>query len=234
MTALDLLRQLQAADSAGELEHARLIQVRAILNDRGEFEAARTEHVERAEARRKLEAQQRDLELEVETHRQQLADIEKKLYGGTVRDSKELQNLTRESTQVKNMIGTREDRLLQVLDDAEQAAAAHVQAEKHLRAVVGERRKTEAALLAEHKEIERSIEAHRQEREQLRAQLEPAVVKHYDVLRKRLGGVAVAGVTQRTCQGCRVSINAHVEQRLRQGAEIVHCQSCGRALFLDD
>jgi hypothetical protein len=232
MTTPDLLRQLQAADSAIDAARARLATVHATLTDRSEYEAARSDHVTRTEARRTAEAEQRDLELEVATLRQHLADIEQKLYSGTVRDARELQNLSKESTQVKGQISTGEDRLLAVLGSAEEAAGAHTVAEQHLRAVVAERRQTEASLLEERKELVQTIEAQQAERDRLRALIDDAALKNYDSLRRRLGGLAVAEVTQRTCQGCRVSLIAAVEQRLRQGNAVVHCQSCGRILYL--
>lgn len=232
MSTPELLRQLQAADSAIDAARARLATVHAILTDRSEYEAARSDHATRTAARRTAEAEQRDLELEVATLRQHLADIEQKLYSGTIRDSRELQNLSKESTQVKGQIGSGEDRLLAVLGTAEEAAGAHTVAEQRLRTVVAERRQTEASLLEERKDLVQTIEAQQAERDRLRALIDDAALKNYDSLRRRLGGLAVAEVKQRTCQGCRVSLIAAVEQRLRQGNSVVHCQSCGRILYL--
>ncbi|MDP8923841.1 MAG: hypothetical protein M3O34_13290, partial [Chloroflexota bacterium] len=158
MSTLDLLRQLQAADSAIDAGRARLSAVHATLTDRREYETARSEHAERTEARRRAEAEQRDLELQVATLRQQLTDVEGKLYSGSVRDARELQNLSRESAQVKARIGSLEERLLDVLGAVEEATAAHADVEQRLRTIVAERRKTEAALLEERKVLVRSIE----------------------------------------------------------------------------
>jgi len=232
MTTLDLLRQLQTADSAIDAARARLATVHAILTDRSEYEAARTEHADLTEARRRAEAAQRDLELEVATLRQQSSDVERKLYGGTVRDAHEVQNLNKHSGQLKSQIAAGEERLLQALGTAEQATQAHQEAEQRLRTIVAERRRTEAALLEERKALVATIEAQQAERERLRGIVDPAALKNYDSLRRRLGGVAVAEVKQRTCQGCRVALNASVEQRLRTGDAVVNCQSCGRVLYL--
>jgi len=232
MTTLDLLRQLQSADSAIDAARARLATVHAILTDRSEYEAARTEHAERTEVRRQAEAAQRDLELEVATLRQQSSDVEQKLYGGTVRNAHEVQDLNKHSGQLKTQIAAGEERLLQALGTAEQATQAHQAAEQRLRTIVAERRKTEASLLEERKVLVATIEAQQTERDRLRGVVDSAALKNYDSLRRRLGGVAVAEVKQRTCQGCRVSLNASVEQRLRQGDAVVNCQSCGRVLYL--
>ncbi len=54
----------------------------------------------------------------------------------------------------------------------------------------------------------------------------------YESLRRQKGGTAVAVVSQRTCQACRVGLTPSQEQRARLGAEIVTCNSCGRILYV--
>ena len=233
MTTLDLLRRLQAADDAIESGTARVANIHAALSDRSEYETTRSDYATRTEDRRRTEAEQRHLELELATLRQQLADVETKLYSGTVRDAKELQNLSRESTQIRGLVRSREERVLQAMDDAERAGAAHVESERRLRSIVTERKKTEADLLEERKHLVQTIEQAKAERERLRGEIDAPALKSYDGLRRRLGGQALAGVKQRTCQGCRVGLTAAVEQRLRHGDALVTCQSCGRILYPD-
>ncbi len=54
----------------------------------------------------------------------------------------------------------------------------------------------------------------------------------YETLRRQKGGTAVALVSQRTCQACRVGLTPSQEQRARQGADIITCNSCGRILYV--
>jgi predicted nucleic acid-binding Zn-ribbon protein len=54
----------------------------------------------------------------------------------------------------------------------------------------------------------------------------------YETLRRQKGGTAVAIVSQRTCQACRVGLTPSQEQRARQGVEIITCHSCGRILYV--
>ncbi len=105
-------------------------------------------------------------------------------------------------------------------------------AEAALRAIVAERRALEASLIAERKDLVTMVRTTTASRDQLRTQIEASALRTYDRLRVRHGGVAVAEVKQRTCQGCRVSMIAAHEQRLRQGEQLITCQSCGRFVFL--
>jgi len=65
----------------------------------------------------------------------------------------------------------------------------------------------------------------------VRPQVAPATLRTYDHLRRTRGGLAVAEVRQRTCQGCRISLTISEEQRARHGDTLVICQSCGRILY---
>jgi predicted nucleic acid-binding Zn-ribbon protein len=228
---IELLRELQAVDTSLDADRVSLNQVETELVDRSQFYAARRECDERAQALRKVEANQRDLELEIETQRKQLDDVEKKLYGGRVGDAKELTNLSREATQIRGLISTREDRLLEFFEAAEQASAALAAAEARLRQIASDRKAREIALAADRDRLLGAIGTGESRRESLRGQADAASLRTYDNLRRTRGGQAVAEIRQRTCQGCRVSLPASVEQQARHGDTLVPCQSCGRILY---
>jgi uncharacterized protein len=228
---IELLRELQAVDTSLDADRVSLNQVETELVDRSQFYAARRERDERAQALRKVEANQRDLELEIETQRKQLDDVEKKLYGGRVGDAKELTNLSREATQIRGLISTREDRLLEFFEAAEQASAALAAAEARLRQIASDRKAREIALAADRDRLLGAIGTGESRRESLRGQADAASLRTYDNLRRTRGGQAVAEIRQRTCQGCRVSLPASVEQQARHGDTLVPCQSCGRILY---
>ena len=228
---IELLRRLQEADSRLDTDRERFARVEAELADRSELEAARRRRAERAEALQRVEAEQRDLELEIETHRQHLDAVEKKLYGGRVGDPKELTNLTRDAAQIRGLIGPREDRLLQLFEAADVATADLAGADAELRDVEASRRAREAALVGERDELVGAIGTDESTRARLREQVDAGALRTYDNLRRTRGGLAVAELRQRTCQGCRVSLPASVEQRVRHGDALVTCQSCGRILY---
>lgn len=230
MTLVDLLHNLQEIDAALDGQRDRLAGVVAELADRSGVLAQRRARDGRAEAARALQATQRDLELEVETYRRQLDEAEKKLYGGRVADAKELSNLQKDAEQIRKLISPREDRLLELFEGADRAAAELAAAEAALRDGVAARRAHEAALAAERDRLRASIEADEARRDAVRAQLDPASLRTYDNLRRTRGGLAVAEVRQRTCQGCRIGLTAGEEQRIRAGNTVTLCQSCGRIL----
>ena len=229
---LDQLRRLQTLDSQIDAERERIATIEATVRDRSEYERAQRRHQEAAVPVRKLEADQKDLELKVGTARGQLADVEGKLYGGRVGSPRELDDLQKRGADLRRQIGTGEERLLAIMEALEQANQDAAEAQETLKRIVAERRVLESELVAERKTLAASTRAAQAEREQLRAALDAASLRLYDRLRSTRGGQAVAEVKQRTCQGCRVTLTAAYEQRLRHGESPVTCQSCGRILYL--
>ncbi|MFN8523066.1 MAG: C4-type zinc ribbon domain-containing protein [Chloroflexota bacterium] len=229
--AIDVLRELQAEDTGLERAVTRIREIDRDLADRSGIEAARAERLARAEALRTIESEQRDLELDVASRRTTATDVERRLYSGRVTIASELNSLRQDLEQKQRQLAEREERLLAVLEAADEAGAALREADADLRQKVAERKALEAALSAERAErlnAARSCEAGRQ---RLRGQADAAALHTYDGLRRKLGGVAVAEVRSGTCQACRVVLTAGIEQRARQGAALVLCQNCGRILF---
>lgn len=229
---LDQLRRLQALDTQIDAERERIATIEATVRDRSEYELAQRRNQEAALPLRKLEADQKDVDLQIGTARKQLSDVETKLYSGSVTSPRELQDLRRRSDDLKRQISVGEERSLALMEQLEQASRAAEQAQDTLKRIVAERRVFETELIDERKSLAGTVRAAQTERDQLRAEIEPATLRLYDRLRSTRGGLAVAEVRQRTCQGCRVTLTAAYEQRLRHGDSTVTCQSCGRILYL--
>jgi predicted nucleic acid-binding Zn-ribbon protein len=118
------------------------------------------------------------------------------------------------------------------MEELERANGAVAESQETLKRVVAERRVLESELMAERKSLAASTRTAQAERDQVRSEIDAATLRLYDRLRTTRGGQAVAEVKQRTCQGCRVTLTAAYEQRLRHGDQLVTCQSCGRILYL--
>ena len=229
---LDQVRRLQSLDSQIDADRERIATIEATVRDRSEYELAQRRRQETAQPVRALQAEQQDLGLKVGTARRQLDEVETRLFGGTVNSPRELNDLQRRGEDLRRQIRAGEERELAVMEQLEQAAALSAEAEETLRRIVAERRVLEADLLAERKTLAASVRSAQAERDVVRANLDAATLRLYDRLRTTRAGQAVAEVRQRTCQGCRVTLTAALEQRLRHGEQLVICQSCGRILHL--
>lgn len=232
MRKVDVLHQLQDIDGRIDAARAAVPRLELELADAGTV-AQRTMEAQAArEELHRLEGQQRDLELQAETHRTKIASDEGKLYGGRVTNPKELESLQDEVAQDKRQLSTVEDRILELLERIEEKTKEIGEMEAALA------RETES--LKSRRETARARLDHTQttlgslatQRDTTFSQVDASVRPTYETLRRQKGGVAVATVQQRTCQACRVALTPAQEQRARIGNEIVTCNSCGRILFV--
>jgi predicted nucleic acid-binding Zn-ribbon protein len=168
----------------------------------------------------------------LEEVRLKAAEVESKLYGGTVRNPKELSDLDADLKAIKAQVAHREDSLLGLMveiDDAEAESrkAAEVYADVDVRFQA-----QSVELLAEKSKLEPEAEALRNRCDEVASRADQPALKLYRLLRERKGGVGVARVEQGMCQGCRISLPGAVLTRARMGAGIVQCVSCERILFI--
>jgi uncharacterized protein len=234
VTTLDLLRQLQGLDTRIDADRERVATIEATVGDRSEYESARRQHQTHAAALKQLEGEQRDLELQAGNTRQQLVEGEQRLYSGQIRSPRELEDLKHKGDEQRRQISAFDDRQMALMEQIETASTATRDAEARLRTIVADRRTLETELLAERKSLVAEIRSSQIQRDAVRAQVDAPTLRTYDRLRDTRGGQALAEVRQRICQGCRVSLTASSEQRLRRGEGIITCQSCGRILYPGD
>jgi predicted nucleic acid-binding Zn-ribbon protein len=229
---IDVLHQLQDYDSRIDGARAAVARLETEIADPGTI-AQLAADVERTKGElHQLETQQRDLELQADTHRGKIASDEGKLYGGRISNPKELSSLQDEVAQDRRQLSTIEDRILELLDRIDEKTRQLNEMESVLA------RETQS-LTARHdgarsqlQQTQGALQTLTTQRDSVYAQVDAALRPTYETLRRQKGGLAVATVQQRTCQACRVSLTPAQEQRARIGNEIVMCHSCGRILFV--
>jgi predicted nucleic acid-binding Zn-ribbon protein len=232
MTAVADLLTLQETDIALDRALARLAEIEEALGEPEELIEARAVVEEKAAVVRDFRAQQTDLELAVDEVRGKAAEIEKKLYSGSVTNPKELQDFDADLKSLKQQTRKREDDLLTLLVQVDEA-------ETELKAVEAQAAELESAwrsgvdqMLAEKAHLEPEAERLRAERSSQATGFERTLIGLYDLLRERRGGRAVARIERGMCQGCRITLPTSVLQKVRSGAGVVQCVSCERILLL--
>jgi len=72
-------------------------------------------------------------------------------------------------------------------------------------------------------------------RDEIKATIEPGVLRKYELIRSRRGGMAMVPVENETCQGCYIHIPPQVYIQLKKGVdEIITCPHCHRILYVED
>jgi predicted nucleic acid-binding Zn-ribbon protein len=228
---VELLRQLQQVDLSLDRGRERLDVVRTQLADRADLEDAAAEVEIRLREQRAIEAERVDLDLEVDDLRGKLQQLNDKLYSGRVKNPKELQDLAHEAEQLKRQISSREDRLLECYEREEAANAALAEAQARSQRAQTEWQGRQESLGGERSDLEAEVAELELERARLRESIDAAALRTYEGLRRTRGGMAVAEIRQRSCQGCRVTLPMNEEHRARTSQDLVLCPNCGRILF---
>jgi uncharacterized protein len=230
-TAADVLA-LQETDLALDRARARLTEVEAQLGETGELIAAREAANERQEVVNVLRSRLTDAEWSVDEVRGKANEVESKLYGGTVRNPKELSDLNDDLSSLKTQVARREDTLLTVLVEIEEEEASLAAANTALVEAESVWRQNEAELLNEKSNLEREIVSQESIRQERLPAVDASSLRLYQLLRERHRGQAVAGVERGMCRGCRITLPMSVLQKARSGVGLVQCVSCERILLV--
>jgi predicted nucleic acid-binding Zn-ribbon protein len=233
MTAVAELLLLQDTDLALDKALARLSEIEIALGESDELLSAREAATEKAAAVAALRAQQKDLELTADEVRGKAAEIEKKLYGGTVKNPKELQDYDAELRNLKDLTRKRDDDVLALLMQVDEADSERQAADAVVSEIEAAWRASQDDLLAEKTSIEPEAARLKAERDSKATDVDRRLIGLYDLLRERRGGTAVARVERGMCQGCRITLPMSVLQRARGvGSPVIQCVSCERILLV--
>jgi hypothetical protein len=225
------LHRLQQVDTEMLRRQTRDEQITAILTNSSELQnlqRALEDNQARLETCR-LAVQQ--AELAAHSQREKTEHTERTLYGGTVTNPKELQDLQLEAESLKRHLQTLEDRLLEVLLEQDEIQTQRTALTEQLTAARARRESEHASLLSEQSKLRIELENLLTEREAAAASIVPEDLARYEALARRLGGLSVATVEEGTCGACGLTITPSMQQSVRSGHALVPCPQCGRILY---
>ncbi|HEX5416548.1 MAG TPA: C4-type zinc ribbon domain-containing protein [Chloroflexota bacterium] len=232
MPELQTLAHLQEIDLQIEAETVTLRETEAALRGDPAVAAARTRVEEARERVLGLERRLRELEWDAEKLTGEIAKDEERLYGGRVRNPKELDQLQKDLDQRKGRRRHVEDDELEVMTSLEARQSEAKAAEAGLAGTEAAWREQEGLLQAKQTQTQQHLQTLRDERTRLLAEVTPATLTLYERLRREKRGRAVSRIDRSMCLACRIALPAGVVAHVRQGRETVFCPSCGRILTL--
>ena len=229
MSQIQLLYQLQQLDSEMQEKKGRLGDV---LRAQKETDAL-------------LQAQKR-VETAVFTHKTALAaqktlrqemdilDSNKKragqrLYSGNVKNPKELSDLQSKIDSLGRRRTVLEDDMLELMMTVDDAEEEQADADTQLTKIEADWKVDQADLEKEKHTLALRLHKLGVERKTKTPLIEPPLLKKYDGIIARKGGLAVSRLRGDQCSGCRLNVSQQVMKRVNEG-EIVECHSCGRLL----
>jgi predicted nucleic acid-binding Zn-ribbon protein len=225
------LHRLQEVDQALDRARSRLQEIAETLADQTELEH-RKEALEAAEAQlQEARTANKSAEHSAASQRAKIEDTEKKLYGGTITNPKELEDLQQESESLKRHLSTLDDRLLECMVALEEAESAHAAVSQLLADAEQDRVQLEAELGGERTQLEEEVGRLETEKEGCLASVSDEDLDIYEKLRKTKGGLVVSLMQDGCCSACGMTIPPAKQQAVRGMTELIFCSQCGRILY---
>jgi uncharacterized protein len=229
MNVASQLLVLQEADSGIAQLRSEVAALEARLRGDPRLDRARADSSGAAEERRRADEAVSDADREVVTLQERAKQINKQLYGGTVRNPQDLLTLQRELDDVRARLASAEEQELALMEAAEAAEAGQRSAMAAVEKIEAERA---AAAGPETERLERARVALEQ-RQARREEIAASVPAQQLALYRRLSGrlqPAVVRLSGEHCGGCRIALGIAEVHAVRAGDVLVQCPNCDRIL----
>lgn len=230
LPALEALIALQALDSAADSARRRLTELPAAelaIAQRLDEAAAAVDAVKS----RLQENQQarRVLDKDVSAVDVRLARFDD--HKAAIKTNQEYTALLHEIATAKAEKDAIEDRILFLMEEADNLSAELKAAEAALAQKKRDGDAERAALATEGRALETELKRLLDERTRKVGETTPVIFAKYDQLLKSRRGLAVVQMVGEICAACHVRLRPHVAQLIRRNEDIVQCESCQRILY---
>lgn len=231
MRPVVLLARLNEIDLVVDAHKARLIEIADALREPAALAAARRAVAEAESESTRCRAAQEQWEAAQRDAADKLSRAEKRLYGGLVKNPRELEDAQRDVQQLRHQNTAVDDKLLEALVAAEAANQALAQRQAKLAQMVTEWGVKQEALRAEQARLKAMLPGELSRQAAARAAVPAQFLALYDNLRPRRGGRAVAELDGEGCSACRVAVPPTRLEEALYGEDLVYCGNCGRLLW---
>lgn len=232
MDQLARMYELQQVDLLWNKVKRRLLQIQKLLGESTELQQAREQLSAAEEALAAWSKRQQAGELETRSLAQKIADTEKLLMSGDVRNPKELEAHQANIEGMRRHRSQIEDQVLEAINQVETLTPQVAEKQSVVEKLEGEWNSSQTELRQEETKLKQNYLLIKKKREAVCAAMQPEMLKRYEHLRQRKGGIAITTVEQSTCSACHVSVPTGVISNVRSGNNtLVLCPSCGRFLY---
>ena len=172
------------------------------------------------------------LEAELNATEARIAEVNKRLYGGTVSATRELLAMQTDVEHMQARASRLEEDALELLEESEplDAEVAEIDGEKGR--LESERDAALSHLAAAEAEIDNDIDALNAQRAAAASEVPADLLATYSRLRDRLDGIGAARLVGTRCNGCHLTLSAIEIDRLKREPPdaLIFCEHCGRIL----
>ena len=225
------LLQLQELDLRIEAFKARELE---IPKQKGRFDIYRkrlaTELEEREKVCQHLQIEQKECEVDIDERQAQIAKYNQQLLA--VKKNTEYQALVHEIDMLKKQIGLKEERVIALMLELDDA---HAGLDEDKKRIEGELSDIEGECSRIDRELDGAVEERKRiesERGPLLKEIDADLLVRYKRIRRGIGtGPALVPLTDEFCGGCHMRVTPQVANDVLAGNKKWMCAHCGRLLY---
>jgi predicted nucleic acid-binding Zn-ribbon protein len=231
---LDRLLELQAVDSERDLCARQHMQLDSGAKAQAALDAAQNESKQAHAAASASAGSLKDAELELSSVETKIADYEQRMRSGKLTNPREIANVEREIHQLSRQRSVLDDKILNLMEETEKDNEAVVTVDRRLHEAsqaLSDQRELSRETLDRLNQCDKRLGL---QREALVSQLKGnALYTKYESVRAKpsSGGLAIVRVdSDRHCGGCHLPVSQQDAERVKEAAQSVICENCGRML----
>lgn len=225
------LAQLQKVDTQLDQIQTRLTAIDTELKSNDSLHQAESADENAQQQVKKSQKNLSNAEDAVEAIKIKIETSESSLYGGKIKNPKELQDLQSEVQALKRRLSELEDQELDAMLALDNNEVSQKEKKQQLIKVQAEVSSQSAGLMGEQSQLLRSRERLTTERNAILPQISSEYQALYHRLREQKRGLAVCLVQDGACAGCGTVLRPAEWQAARSPSQVVRCTTCGRILY---
>jgi predicted nucleic acid-binding Zn-ribbon protein len=215
------IRRLQ--DEVAELPKRVAVIERKLANTQAQLEKAQGAVKADEASRRKYDTTITDLRGKISKYRDQSLDV---------KTNEQYKALLHEIQFSEKEIAATEDRILELMVNADARDKEVKAAQAELKAEAAEIEKEKIAARERTAEDEKQLAEWRAKRDQMRAGVNEDLLRHYERVSK-FRGSGISEVLDHKCMACQVMLRPQTYNEVRTGQQTVVCDSCQRILYFN-
>lgn len=192
---------------------------------RDQFEAKNT-------AYHKAQGELKDCELRLAALETKIKQNQQKLYQGSVTNAKELANIEKEIASLNRQRSDLDGRILELMDLVDVKRRELEVADRESKAADTAYQTAVGLFRSQYEKYDAELAQGTQARARAQAMVtDAALLKRYEELRAKLGGIGIAKIVNQNCGGCNMTLPSAQIKIVREAeTEPQTCENCGRLL----
>ena len=222
--------RLQEIDLELKSARSQLDAVKRALKDDAKLQRAKENAQQKAAAAKQAAKEQKEWEFKVNQVAEHRARIKSRLYGGAIRNPRELEDLQAKMDSLQRHKEKLEDKLLAAMLTREAADNAAEEANKTLAQTEAEWQQQQTQLTAKQEKLQQYLSNLQTDTKSTTERIPAEILASYRHLQERIGNPAIARLKRNICGVCGIEV-IPPRRRSAQGGKETYCDSCGRLLI---